>query len=118
MKRSAEPFGGTAPYCVQLPSVSRIAGPNSIWPETRSIEKCASVAPLAANDSRCSHVVQVDSPGVWTSSVSPGSSGSTGLMRSGSSCPGVPSLTPSTSAPACAECAAGSSAPIGAAVIE
>ncbi len=32
VKRSTAPFGGTAPYCVQPPSVSRIAGPSSTSP--------------------------------------------------------------------------------------
>src|SRR3954464_1919589 len=65
------PLGGTAPYCVQPPSVSRIAGPNSTSPDTRSTTKWRSNSVEPTKSLRGSQRAQSPDSGSWTSSVSP-----------------------------------------------
>ena len=117
MKRSTAPLGGTAPYWVQPPSVSRMAGPNSRSPDTGSSAKWRSNSVEPTKSSRFSHVDQSPDSGSWTSSVSPEPSLSTGWWRSGCTWPGVPSEVPTISRSTRAAWVEGRSAPIGAAVM-
>ena len=118
MKRSTAPLGGTAPYWVQPPSVSRIAGPNSISPETTSRLKWRSNSVEPTKSSRSSQRAQSPDSGSWTSSVSPAIGFRTGALRSGKVWPGVPSETPTISAATCDAWVAGSRQPTAPAVIE
>ena len=76
--RSTAPLGGMEPYCAQRPLVSRIAGPNSISPETRSTTKWRSNSVEPTKSSRGSQRAQSPDSGSCTSSVSPVPSLSTG----------------------------------------
>ena len=118
VKRSTPPFGGTPPYWVQPPSVSRIAGPNSISPETRSSVKWRSYSVEPTKSSRSSQRDQSPDSGSWISSVSPDAGLSTGELRSGKIWPGVPSETPTISRVIWEACVEGSRAPMTPAVIE
>ena len=119
MKRSTAPFGGTAPYWVQPPSVSRIAGPSSTSPETWSSAKWRSNSVEPTKSSRSSQVDQSPDSGSCTSSVSPDARLEHRLVAQREDLAGRAVGQPEQLVlDAARRACAGSSAPIGAAVIE
>ena len=113
-------MGGIAPYWVQPPSVSRIAGPSSISPPT-GIERVVAVE-LRRGDEVGAQlprgpVARLGVADLERLALARGLS--TGLKRIGNVWPGrAVGDAEHLVLTSCAACEAGSSAPIGAAVIE